>query len=162
MGQVYNLASLQEAIATNPKQWRPIVFTNGCFDLLHVGHVRYLAAAKTFGKTLIIGLNGDRSVQQIKPQPDHLPSRPIIPEAQRAELLMALGVVDAVVIFNEATANRTIEILQPEFYVKGGDYTPETLPEAPAVSACGGQIKLIQIEVPISTSGIITKILQGQ
>lgn len=162
MGQVYDLASLQQAIATNPKQWRPLVFTNGCFDLLHVGHVRYLAAAKTFGKTLVVGLNGDRSVQEIKPQPDHLPSRPIIPEAERAELLMALSVVDAVVIFDETTATRIIEVLQPEFYVKGGDYTPETLPEAPAVSACGGQIRLIRIQDPISTSGLIKKILQGQ
>jgi rfaE bifunctional protein nucleotidyltransferase chain/domain len=161
MGQIYDLTSLQQAIATNPKQWRPLVFTNGCFDLLHVGHVRHLAEAKTFGKTLIVGLNGDRSVRQIKPQPDHLPSRPIIPEAQRAELLMALGVVDAVVIFNETTAIRTIEILQPEFYVTGGDYPPEALPEAAAASACGGQIKLVQIEVPISTSGLIKKILQG-
>lgn len=162
MGQVYDLASLQQAIAANPKQWRPLVFTNGCFDLLHVGHVRYLAAAKNFGKTLIVGLNGDRSVQQIKPQPDHLPSRPIIPEAERAELLMALSVVDAVVIFDETTASRVIEVLEPEFYVKGSDYTPETLPEAPAVSACGGQIRLIQIQDPVSTSGLIKKILQGQ
>jgi rfaE bifunctional protein nucleotidyltransferase chain/domain len=162
MGQVYDLASLQQAIAANPKQWRPLVFTNGCFDLLHVGHVRYLAAAKTFGKTLVVGLNGDRSVQEIKPQPDHLPKRPIVPEAQRAELLMALSIVDAVVIFNETTATRTIEVLQPEFYVKGGDYTPETLPESSTVLACGGQIRLIQIRDPISTSGLIKKILQGQ
>ncbi|NJN73453.1 MAG: adenylyltransferase/cytidyltransferase family protein [Limnothrix sp. RL_2_0] len=162
MGQVYDLVSLQQAIAANPKQWRPLVFTNGCFDLLHVGHVRYLSAAKTFGKTLVVGVNGDRSVREIKPQPNHLPSRPIIPETQRAEILMALGVVDAVVIFNETTATRTIEILQPEFYVKGGDYTPETLPEAAAVSAYGGQIRLIKIQDPTSTSGLITKILQRQ
>lgn len=80
MGQVYELAVLQRAIATDPDRWRPLVFTNGCFDLLHVGHVRYLTAAKQLGKTLVIGLNGDRSVAGLKPQPDHLPDRPIIPK----------------------------------------------------------------------------------
>ncbi|WP_030006697.1 MULTISPECIES: adenylyltransferase/cytidyltransferase family protein [Cyanophyceae] len=162
MGQVYELAVLQRAIATDPDRWRPLVFTNGCFDLLHVGHVRYLTAAKQLGKTLVIGLNGDRSVTKIKPQPDHLPDRPIIPEAQRAELLTALAVVDAVVLFDEPTATQTIAALQPDIYVKGGDYTPETLPEAPTVKAYGGKIELIQIEIPTSTSGIIQKILQQE
>lgn len=160
MGQVYSLRALQQAIAHNPAQWRPLVFTNGCFDLLHVGHVRYLQAAKQLGKTLVIGLNSDHSVAHIKPQPDHLPARPIIPEAQRAELLTALAVVDAVVLFDEPTATQAIATLQPDIYVKGGDYTPDTLPEAPTVYGYGGNIELIQIEIPTSTSGIIKRILQ--
>lgn len=162
MGQVYDLTTLQQAIAANPDQWRPLVFTNGCFDLLHVGHVRYLASAKALGKTLVIGVNGDRSVAGIKPQPDHLPDRPIVPEDQRAELLAALAVVDAVVLFHEPTATEAIAALQPDIYVKGGDYTPETLPEAPTVYGYGGKIELVQIEIPTSTSGIIKKILKQE
>ncbi|MGB2924331.1 MAG: adenylyltransferase/cytidyltransferase family protein [Limnothrix sp.] len=162
MGQVYGLETLRQAIATHPDQWRPLVFTNGCFDLLHVGHVRYLASAKALGKTLVVGLNSDASVASIKPQPKHLPQRPIVPAVQRAELLTALSMVDGVVIFNETTATKLIEILQPDLYVKGGDYTPDTLPEAPAVYGYNGKIQLIQIAVPTSTSGIITKILKEQ
>ena len=161
-GQVYDLVALKEVIAANPEQWRPLVFTNGCFDLLHVGHTRYLASAKSLGKTLVIGLNSDRSIHEIKPQPAHLPQRPIVPEAQRAELLIALGAVDAVVIFDEPTAKEVIAALQPDIYVKGGDYTPETLPEAPTVNSYGGKIELIKIEIPTSTSGIIKKILKEQ
>ena len=159
---VYDLAMLRMAIAKAPEQWRPLVFTNGCFDLLHVGHTRYLASAKALGKTLVVGLNSDRSIREIKPQPDHLPQRPIVPEAQRAELLTALGAVDAVVIFDEPTAKEAIAMLQPDIYVKGGDYTPETLPEAPTVNSYGGKIELIKIEIPTSTSGIIKKILKEQ
>ncbi|AFY38733.1 cytidyltransferase-related domain protein [[Leptolyngbya] sp. PCC 7376] len=162
MDQVYSLAELKQAIATNPEQWRPLIFTNGCFDLLHVGHTRYLAAAKALGKTLVVGLNSDHSIRQIKPQPAHLPQRPIVPEAQRAELLTALGAVDAVVVFDEPTAQEAIAALQPDIYVKGGDYTPETLPETPTVNSYGGKIELIQIEIPTSTSGIIKKILKEQ
>jgi D-glycero-beta-D-manno-heptose 1-phosphate adenylyltransferase len=161
MGLVYSLKSLQRAIALAPDQWRPLVFTNGCFDLLHVGHVRYLTAAKQQGKRLVVGLNSDRSVAMIKPQPHDQPPRPIVPEAQRAEILAALAVVDGVVIFSEPTAIATLEALRPEVYVKGGDYSDRTLPEAPTVAAYGGRLELIQIEVPTSTSAIIQKICQG-
>lgn len=154
-----DLTHLQQAIAADPDQWRPLVFTNGCFDLLHAGHVRYLQAAKALGKTLVVGLNSDSSVQQIKPKQANRPSRPIISEAQRAEVLAALKAVDAVVIFAEPTASNLIEALQPDLYVKGGDYDITTLPEAPTVQAYGGQIHLIQIEVPSSTTAIINRIL---
>jgi rfaE bifunctional protein nucleotidyltransferase chain/domain len=97
--QVFKLADLKAAIATSPQQWRSIVFTNGCFDLIHAGHVRYLTAAKELGKTLIVGLNSDASVQQLKGD-----SRPIVPDNYRAEVLAAIKPVDAVVIFNELTA----------------------------------------------------------
>jgi rfaE bifunctional protein nucleotidyltransferase chain/domain len=156
---LYSLPELQKAIAMNPQQWRPLVFTNGCFDLLHVGHVRYLQAAKSFGKTLVVGLNSDRSVNQIKPNQPGRPLRPLIPEQQRAEVLGALKAVDGVVIFSETTANQLIEALQPDIYVKGGDYTLSTLPETQAVQAYGGRIELVNIEIPTSTSGIIERIL---
>ena len=156
---VYTLTELEEAIASEPDNWRPIVFTNGCFDILHAGHVRYLQAAKALGRSLVVGLNSDASVQAIKPQQPGLPARPIVPEDQRAEVLAALKPVDAVVIFSEITATKLIGILKPDIYVKGGDYQLETLPEAPAVIAGGGKISLIEIEVPSSTSAIVKRIL---
>jgi D-glycero-beta-D-manno-heptose 1-phosphate adenylyltransferase len=159
---VYRLRELSSAIASNPTQWRPIVFTNGCFDILHAGHVRYLQQAKALGRSLIVGLNSDDSVQAIKPQQPGLPPRPIVPEDQRAEVLAALKAVDAVVIFSESTATQLITILKPDIYVKGGDYQIETLPEASAVLAVGGKISLIQIEVPSSTSAIVQRILQSR
>lgn len=157
---VYELAELQGAIAADPDQWRPLVFTNGCFDLLHAGHVRYLKAARALGKALVVGLNSDRSVRTIKPQPAGLPPRPIVPEAQRAEVLAALKSVDGVVLFDETTASDLIAALQPDIYVKGGDYQIDTLPEAQIVHAYGGRVELIQIEVPCSTSGLIQRIRQ--
>lgn len=155
---MYTLSELQHAIVTHPQNWRPLVLTNGCFDLLHAGHVRYLQAARILGRALVVGLNSDRSVQTIKPQPDGTPQRPIIPEAQRAEVLAALKSVDGVVIFSEKTACELVEALKPEIYAKGGDYKIETLPEASIVLSYGGQVELIQIEVPSSTSAIIDRI----
>jgi rfaE bifunctional protein nucleotidyltransferase chain/domain len=162
MTTVYTLDELELAIATHPEQWRPLVLTNGCFDLLHVGHVRYLNAAKTYGKTLVVGLNSDRSVRQIKPPKQGEPPRPIIPETQRAEIIAALKSVDGVVIFNQTKADHLISTLKPDIYVKGGDYTLSTLPEAPTVQAYGGQIKLVKIEISTSTSGIIEYISKNK
>lgn len=158
MSSLYTLDWLQTAIATHPDHWRPLVFTNGCFDLLHVGHLRYLTAAKTHGKRLVVGLNSDRSVAQLKPPQPGQPPRPIIPEQQRAELLAGLKPVDAVVLFAELRATDLINALRPDIYVKGGDYTPATLPEYPDVIAYGGRVELIQVEIPTSTTGIIQRI----
>ena len=157
--KIYSLETLTKAIAQTPTQWRPLVFTNGCFDLLHVGHTRYLQQAKSLGKTLIIGLNSDESVQKIKPVNPGMPKRPIIPQDQRAEILAALAVVDGVVIFTETTANHLIAALKPEIYVKGGDYNLANLPEAPLVQSYGGKIELVEVEIPTSTTGIIQRIL---
>ncbi|PLS69239.1 MAG: D-glycero-beta-D-manno-heptose 1-phosphate adenylyltransferase [Cyanobacteria bacterium M5B4] len=145
------LTELQQEIAAHPDRWRPLVLTNGCFDILHAGHVRYLTQARAQGRSLVVGLNSDRSVKQLKGE-----SRPIVTENERAEVLRALKAVDAVVIFDQLTADGLIATLRPEIYVKGGDYTPETLPEAKTVAAIGGKILLIPIEVQTST----TKILQ--
>jgi len=158
---LYTVAELQHAIHTEPQQWRPLVFTNGCFDLLHAGHVRYLQAAKSFGRALVVGLNSDRSVAMIKPQAIGLPPRPIVPELQRAEVLAALKAVDGVVIFAERTAGELIAALQPDVYVKGGDYTLASLPEAAIVQSYGGRVEFVQIEVPSSTSAIIGRIVQA-
>lgn len=156
---VWSLAQLQHAIAHSPTQWRPLVFTNGCFDLIHAGHVRYLAAARALGRSLVVGVNSDASVQVIKPQPEGHPPRPIIPEGQRAEVVAALKPVDAVVMFSEHTAEGAIASLKPDIYVKGGDYSIETLPEAAIVKSYGGIIHLIEVEVPSSTSAIIQRIM---
>ena len=159
---IYSLSELQQAIANTPNNWRPLVFTNGCFDLLHAGHVRYLQVAKSFGRSLVVGLNSDRSVRALKPNKPGLPPRPLVPEIQRAEVVAALKAVDGVVIFSETTACGLIQALQPEIYVKGGDYSPSTLPEAPIVQAYGGRIELVTVEVHTSTTGIVERILYGQ
>ena len=158
---IYTLAKLQALIASNPALWRPLVFTNGCFDLIHPGHVRYLQAAKALGKTLVVGLNSDRSVMAIKPAKPGQPQRPIVLESHRAEVLAALRAIDGVVIFDERTADNLITTLQPDIYVKGGDYSIETLPEARSVLAYGGKIELIKVEIPTSTTAIIRKIMDG-
>jgi len=157
---VYTLTELESAIAADPSLWRPLVFTNGCFDIIHAGHVRYLQAAKALGRSLVVGLNSDASVQAIKPQQPGFPPRPIVPEMQRAEVLVALKPVAAVVIFADKTANQLIEKLKPDIYVKGGDYLIETLPEAPAAQAIGCEISFVKVEVPSSTTALINRILQ--
>jgi rfaE bifunctional protein nucleotidyltransferase chain/domain len=159
---IYTLSDLQQHIQRSPDQWRPLVFTNGCFDLIHAGHVRYLYAAKALGRTLVVGLNSDSSVRCIKPQKAGQPPRPIVPEAERAEVLAALKPVDGVVLFAETTADVVIAALQPDIYVKGGDYAIETLPEAKTVHHYGGRIELVTIEVPSSTTGIVNRILSAK
>ena len=135
------------------QQERSVVFTNGCFDILHAGHVRYLAAAKSLGDILIVGLNSDSSVSALKG-----PNRPVNPEADRAEVIAGLAAVDYVVIFADATAERLVELIKPDVYVKGGDYTVDQLPEARIAAAYGGKTVLIP-EVPgRSSSNIIKKI----
>jgi len=150
---IFELQEFVELLKRSPADWRPLVFTNGCFDLVHVGHVRYLQSAKALGKTLVVGINSDRSVQQLKGL-----SRPIIPEDQRAEVMAALKPVDGVIIFAETTAIETIRAIAPDIYAKGGDYNIETLPEAATVNEYGGSIVLIQIEVLSSTSKIVQRI----
>jgi rfaE bifunctional protein nucleotidyltransferase chain/domain len=159
---IYSLSELQQAIALNPDQWRPLVLTNGCFDLLHAGQVRYIHVAKSLGRAIVVGLNSDRSVKTIKPNKPGLPPRPLVPQTQRAEVLASLKAVDGVVIFKETTATRLIQAVQPEIYVKGGDYSQSTLPEFPVVQAYGGQIELVKFEVQTSTTALIESILNAQ
>lgn len=129
------------------------VFTNGCFDILHAGHVRYLAGARALGDCLIVGLNSDQSVRILKG-----PTRPINSQDDRAEVLAALAAVDYIVIFEEATAENLVADIKPDIYAKGGDYTVEKLPESQIAAAYGGRTVLVP-EVPgRSSSNIIKKI----
>ncbi len=133
-----------------------VVFTNGCFDILHAGHVRYLAKARSYGDCLVLGLNTDASVQRIKG-----PSRPINNQADRAEVAGALKSVDYVVFFDEPTAEEIIQEVHPDVYVKGGDYTLETLPEGRIVLGYGGSVELVKLVEGRSTTNVIAKI-KGQ
>ena len=132
---------------------RRVVFTNGVFDLLHPGHVRYLQAARREGDALIIGVNSDRSVRANKG-----PSRPIIAEAERAELLAALACVDAVVVFDEETPADIIRRIQPDVLVKGADWAADQIVGRDTVEARGGTGVRIPIEQGWSTTGILEKI----
>ena len=133
-----------------------VVFTNGCFDVLHAGHVRYLAKARAMGDFLVIGLNSDASVRRLKGN-----NRPINTEDDRAEVLDALRAVDAVTIFGEPTAEALIEIVRPDVYVKGGDYTLETLPEAKIVTEYGGRVEFVPLVEGRSTTNVIERIRSG-
>jgi D-glycero-beta-D-manno-heptose 1-phosphate adenylyltransferase len=135
------------------KENKKIIFTNGCFDILHAGHVRYLESAKALGDCLVIGLNSDASVRALKGE-----SRPINNEEDRAEVLGALRAVDCIVIFGDQTAENLITKVRPNIYVKGGDYTVETLPEAKIVLGYGGQIEFVPLVTGRSSSNIINKI----
>ncbi len=132
---------------------KKIVFTNGCFDILHVGHVRYLTAAKKLGDVLIVGLNTDASVKILKGD-----SRPVNNEKDRAEILLGLKAVDYVVFFGERTAENLIAQVRPDVYVKGGDYTVEQIPEAKIVQSYGGEVRLIDFVSGYSTTGTIEKL----
>lgn len=130
-----------------------VVFTNGCFDILHAGHVRYLNKARSFGDCLVLGLNTDSSVSRIKG-----PSRPINSQLDRAEVVGALKSVDYVVFFDEPTAEELVRQVRPDVYVKGGDYTIETLPEGQIVLGYGGKVELVQLVEGRSTTNVIAKI----
>lgn len=137
------------------------VFTNGCFDLLHLGHVRYLQDARELGDFLVLGLNSDESTCRLKG-----PGRPLVPEMERAQILAALECIDYVTIFGEPTAGPLVELLRPAIYVKGGDYagavngTPDLsrLPEAKIVQAYGGTVRLIPYLPGHSTTELIGKV----
>jgi rfaE bifunctional protein nucleotidyltransferase chain/domain len=130
-----------------------IVFTNGCFDLLHPGHVSYLWAARSLGDALVVGLNSDASVRRLKG-----PLRPIVPERDRAVVLGALQTVDAVIPFSEDTPVRLIRELKPATYVKGGDYRVEDLPEAEVAAEIGAEVKILPFEPGYSTTALIERI----
>jgi D-beta-D-heptose 7-phosphate kinase/D-beta-D-heptose 1-phosphate adenosyltransferase len=164
MGRVVGREELAGLVEDVRRAGQRIVLTNGCFDLLHVGHVRYLQDARRLGDLLVVGVNADESVRQLKGA-----GRPLVPEAERAEVLAALGAVDLVTIFPEATAERLVELVRPDTYVKGGDYQAAggagideaRLPEANAVRAAGGRVVLIAATAGRSTSGLVERIRGG-
>lgn len=129
------------------------MFTNGCFDLLHPGHVAYLEAARSLGDALVVGLNSDTSVTRLKG-----PERPIVSEQDRAAVLSALRAVDAVIIFGEDTPERLMRELVPAVYVKGGDYRIEDLPEARVAAEIEAEVRIIPFKPGYSTTALIEKI----
>lgn len=141
------LAALGEHLRAGGKR---VVFTNGCFDLLHVGHVRYLQQARALGDVLVLGVNTDASVRRLKG-----PTRPINAEDERAEVLAALECVDYVVLFDEQTPVETIELLRPDVHAKGGDYRVEDLPEAATVHAYGGEVAILPLVPGRSTTRLV-------
>ncbi|MBU4420064.1 MAG: D-glycero-beta-D-manno-heptose 1-phosphate adenylyltransferase [Proteobacteria bacterium] len=149
------LKDLLEKLSRFRKQGKKIVFTNGCFDIMHVGHVRYLAAAKAKGEILVVGLNSDKSVNTIKGE-----KKPIICEDQRAEVLAGLWCVDYVTIFDEADPLKLIQAIKPDVLVKGADWPEEKIIGADFVKNNGGQVVRVPLVPEISTSSIIQKILK--
>lgn len=156
LGQQDKLLS-EGDLAKSAEGWRAegkrVVFTNGCFDILHRGHVTYLNRAKALGDVLIVGLNSDASVRRLKGN-----TRPLNALEDRAQVLAALSCVDAVVPFGQDTPAELIELLRPDVYVKGGDYTRETLPEAPLVESLGGEVRLLTYLGDFSTTGLIERV----
>jgi D-glycero-beta-D-manno-heptose 1-phosphate adenylyltransferase len=149
------MLSLDEAAAfveTQRGHGRKVVFTNGVFDLLHPGHVRYLQAARALGDVLVVAVNSDRSVRANKG-----PTRPIVPERERAEVLEALSAVDAVVVFDDETPQAIIDRLRPDVLVKGADWASDAIVGRETVEAGGGRVVRVPIEEGWSTSAIILK-----
>lgn len=152
--KIKNLDVLAHLVAGERARGKRVVFTNGCFDLLHVGHVKYLQKARQFGDLLVVGLNSDASVRRLKGE-----RRPLIEESERAHILAALDCIDYVVLFDEDTPVRVIEAVQPDVLVKGGDYSLDQVVGREIVEARGGRVELVQFVDGRSTSRIIEKIL---
>jgi D-glycero-beta-D-manno-heptose 1-phosphate adenylyltransferase len=151
----------REALRGLVSEWRrtgqSVVLTNGAFDLLHVGHVRYLRAAKELGGRLVVAINSDQSVSALKGE-----GRPIVPQSERAEIVAALEGVDAVVIFSELDVRALIREIRPDVHAKGTDYTPETVPEAAVVRECGGRVEIVGDPKDHSTSRMIASRMPRQ
>lgn len=157
MGQILSLEQMRAERARLRAAGRRLVMTNGVFDLLHIGHTRYLAQARALGDALLVAVNDDAGVQRLKG-----PQRPLLPLAERLELLATLAVVDYAMPFSEDTAAEVVQALQPDIYVKGGDYAEgKALPEADIVAAYGGEVRLLTLIPARSTSDIIRAVQTG-
>jgi D-beta-D-heptose 7-phosphate kinase/D-beta-D-heptose 1-phosphate adenosyltransferase len=147
---------LKKTVQALKDSGKKVVFTNGCFDLLHLGHVRYLEAARAEGDVLVIGVNSDRSVHEIKG-----PNRPVVPEDERAEVLAALACVDFVTLFDEPDPLETIRALLPDVLVKGSDWAEDAIVGKEVVEEHGGRVVRVQLTEGASTTKIIEKILEN-
>jgi rfaE bifunctional protein nucleotidyltransferase chain/domain len=156
LSKVLPLAQAIERVRELKSRGKRVVFTNGCFDLLHPGHTRYLAAARELGDVLIVALNSDTSVQALKG-----PDRPITPGPERAELLAALAVVDYVTLFDDLTPRTVIEAMLPQVLVKGGDWGPNEIVGREEVEAAGGQVVSIPVVKGFSTSALLEAARKG-
>jgi rfaE bifunctional protein nucleotidyltransferase chain/domain len=154
MNKIYTRERLKEKIDQLKKEGKKIVFTNGCFDILHVGHTRYLREAKKAGDIMILALNSDESVRSLKGE-----KRPLIPESERADVVASLESVDFVTIFHETTPLKLIEYLMPDILVKGGDWAEEKVVGRESVNKWGGRVIIIPEIKGSSTTNIIEKII---
>lgn len=151
--KIIGLEKAKELVGQWQDDDRKVVFTNGCFDIVHLGHIDYLEKARNMGDKLVLGLNTDASVSRIKG-----PLRPVVSEQSRARLMAALSFVDAVILFDEPTPLQVIETLKPDILVKGDDYTAENIVGADFVLSKGGAVKTIPLVQGYSTSALIEKI----
>ena len=152
--KILTLSALKKIVAQLKRQKKTIAFTNGCFDLMHLGHVSYLEAAKKNDRVLIVGLNSDSSIRKIKD-----PSRPIVSQISRSRVLAALACVDYVTIFNEATPYHLVKALGPDVLIKGADWKGKEIVGADIVKASGGRVEFIKYIDHYSTTNIIESIL---
>ncbi len=153
--KIKKIEELKEIIARVKARGKKVVFTNGCFDILHLGHIRYLKKASSLGDILVVGLNTDRSVRQIKGE-----KRPIIPQKERAEVLAALEFVDYVVLFDEPDPFSLIEKVKPTILVKGADWPKDKIIGREVVEKVGGRVVRIPLVPGVSSSGVIERIIQ--
>ena len=153
MGEILSREALAARIRDDRARGLTIAFANGGFDLLHVGHIRYLEGAKREADRLVVGINSDASIRSLKG-----PTRPILPEADRAELVAALRAVDYVVIFSEPTVTPLLELLKPDVHCKGTDYTVDTVPERETVRGYGGRIAIVGDPKDHSTSDLLSRL----
>ncbi len=156
-GTVLTREALAARVADDRAHGRTVAFANGCFDLLHVGHVRYLEAAKREADRLVVAVNDDRSVAALKG-----PGRPVLAAADRAELVAALRAVDYVIIFPEPTVTPLLELLRPDVHCKGTDYTVDTVPERETVRAYGGRVAIVGDPKDHSTRDLLSRISTGE
>lgn len=154
MGRLISLKRLLTELKKERKKGRSVVFTNGCFDIVHAGHVRYLKKARSLGDILVVGLNSDSSVRHIKGE-----KRPIVPQRERAEVISALSCVDYVVLFNDATPLKLIKAILPDVLAKGADWAAKDIVGGDIVKANGGRIARVTLVKGRSTTNIIKKIL---
>ena len=155
MNKIVSRETLKEELNMLRQAGKTIVFTNGCFDILHVGHVRYLREAKKLADILVLALNSDASVRAIKGE-----KRPLVPEDERADIMAALESIDYVILFDDPTPQQLVEYLQPDILVKGGDWAEAAIAGADFVKASGGRVITIPLTEGRSTTNIIEKIRQ--
>jgi rfaE bifunctional protein nucleotidyltransferase chain/domain len=153
---ILNRNDLIAAISAERGRGRSVVLANGCFDLLHVGHVRYLAGAKELGDVLVVGVNSDRQTRDLKGE-----GRPYVPENERAELIAALGVVDLVTIFDEPTVEQLIRDIRPDVHAKGTDYSTDTVPERDIIREVGGRVAIVGDPKDHSSTELIATVKCG-
>ena len=153
--KVKSLEELKSIIRELRSAGATVVFANGCFDLLHVGHIRYLEAARSLGDCLVLGLNTDESVRQLKG-----PNRPLMPEAERAEILSAISSVDYLLLFDDLTVDRILLELRPDIHAKGTDYSEASVPEAATVRSYGGRVAIVGDAKEHSTRDYLKRMAQ--